>query len=253
MSQPHLMVEMCFSQVRTKNLKDLALIALIILSLNLLSSYVTPRCPLLCMFMVCCLSVSFSPVSYLSLVKESSIIYIYTYWLIQRKWVGQYSNEVKVEFKQINYSTRVHRDSTVPIYNFDKCLQSVLWKVYLAAVYWCLVKLAKNSFQNCQNHFSEVLLSLNWTLEPSLAVSHIINWFPGAAYLYVWCHATFLFPSPFFTPNAPSTSFSGKEFFVGLSQRTNQAGACALASAFPEFPCTPIKVWPWTCNIYPNH
>ncbi|XP_050728341.1 N(G),N(G)-dimethylarginine dimethylaminohydrolase 1-like [Eriocheir sinensis] len=36
--------------------------------------------------------------------------------------------------------------------------------------------------------------------------------------------------------------FTGKEFFVGLSQRTNQAGACALASAFPEFPCTPIKV-----------
>ncbi|XP_042857651.1 N(G),N(G)-dimethylarginine dimethylaminohydrolase 1-like [Penaeus japonicus] len=36
--------------------------------------------------------------------------------------------------------------------------------------------------------------------------------------------------------------FTGKEFFVGLSSRTNQAGACALASAFPEFPCTPIKV-----------
>ncbi|XP_071524432.1 N(G),N(G)-dimethylarginine dimethylaminohydrolase 1 [Panulirus ornatus] len=37
-------------------------------------------------------------------------------------------------------------------------------------------------------------------------------------------------------------NLSGKEFFVGLSSRTNQAGACALASAFPEFPCTPIKV-----------
>ncbi|KAK4309802.1 hypothetical protein Pmani_018563 [Petrolisthes manimaculis] len=36
--------------------------------------------------------------------------------------------------------------------------------------------------------------------------------------------------------------FTGKEFFVGLSGRTNQAGACALASAFPEFPCTPIKI-----------
>ncbi|KAG0726068.1 N(G),N(G)-dimethylarginine dimethylaminohydrolase 1 [Chionoecetes opilio] len=35
--------------------------------------------------------------------------------------------------------------------------------------------------------------------------------------------------------------FTGKEFFVGLSSRTNQAGACALASAFPEFHCTPIK------------
>lgn len=36
--------------------------------------------------------------------------------------------------------------------------------------------------------------------------------------------------------------FTGKEFFVGLSGRTNQAGACALASTFPEFPCVPIKV-----------
>lgn len=36
--------------------------------------------------------------------------------------------------------------------------------------------------------------------------------------------------------------FTGKEFFVGLSDRTNQAGACALAAAFPEFPCTPIKI-----------
>ncbi|XP_042219646.1 N(G),N(G)-dimethylarginine dimethylaminohydrolase 1-like [Homarus americanus] len=36
--------------------------------------------------------------------------------------------------------------------------------------------------------------------------------------------------------------FTGKEFFVGLSSRTNQSGACALASAFPEFPCTPIRV-----------
>ena len=34
----------------------------------------------------------------------------------------------------------------------------------------------------------------------------------------------------------------GKEFFVGLSKRTNIAGARGLAAAFPEFPCTPIKV-----------
>ncbi|CAL4073854.1 unnamed protein product [Meganyctiphanes norvegica] len=36
--------------------------------------------------------------------------------------------------------------------------------------------------------------------------------------------------------------FTGKEFFVGLSGRTNQAGVSALASTFSEFPCVPIKV-----------
>lgn len=34
----------------------------------------------------------------------------------------------------------------------------------------------------------------------------------------------------------------GKEFFVGLSQWTNEAGAKAVANAFPEYPCVPIKV-----------
>ncbi|XP_030756168.1 N(G),N(G)-dimethylarginine dimethylaminohydrolase 1 [Sitophilus oryzae] len=36
--------------------------------------------------------------------------------------------------------------------------------------------------------------------------------------------------------------FTGREFFVGLSQWTNEAGARAVAAAFPEYPCTPIKV-----------
>lgn len=36
--------------------------------------------------------------------------------------------------------------------------------------------------------------------------------------------------------------FTGKEFFVGLSYRTNDAGARAVAAAFPEFPVTPVKV-----------
>ncbi|XP_056637056.1 N(G),N(G)-dimethylarginine dimethylaminohydrolase 1 [Diorhabda sublineata] len=36
--------------------------------------------------------------------------------------------------------------------------------------------------------------------------------------------------------------FTGREFFVGISQATNEAGARAVASAFPEYPCTPIKV-----------
>ncbi|KAF7268284.1 hypothetical protein GWI33_018554 [Rhynchophorus ferrugineus] len=38
--------------------------------------------------------------------------------------------------------------------------------------------------------------------------------------------------------------FTGREFFVGLSQWTNEAGARAVAAAFPEYPCTPIKVKP---------
>lgn len=36
--------------------------------------------------------------------------------------------------------------------------------------------------------------------------------------------------------------FTGREFFVGLSQRTNEAGARAVAAAFPEYPVTPIKI-----------
>lgn len=35
---------------------------------------------------------------------------------------------------------------------------------------------------------------------------------------------------------------TGKEFFVGLSKRTNDAGARAVADAFPEYPVTPVRV-----------
>ncbi|KAH1018778.1 hypothetical protein HUJ05_006481, partial [Dendroctonus ponderosae] len=38
--------------------------------------------------------------------------------------------------------------------------------------------------------------------------------------------------------------FTGREFFVGISYWTNEAGARAVAAAFPEYPCTPIKVKP---------
>jgi dimethylargininase len=34
----------------------------------------------------------------------------------------------------------------------------------------------------------------------------------------------------------------GRELFVGLSQRTNESGARAVAAAFPEFPVTPIRI-----------
>jgi hypothetical protein len=36
--------------------------------------------------------------------------------------------------------------------------------------------------------------------------------------------------------------FTGREFFVGLSTHTNTEGAVAVASTWPEYPCTPIKV-----------
>lgn len=36
--------------------------------------------------------------------------------------------------------------------------------------------------------------------------------------------------------------FTGREFFVGLSTFTNTDGAMAVASTWPDFPCTPIKV-----------
>lgn len=36
--------------------------------------------------------------------------------------------------------------------------------------------------------------------------------------------------------------FTGREFFVGISHRTNEAGARAVAAAFPEFPVSPVIV-----------
>lgn len=36
--------------------------------------------------------------------------------------------------------------------------------------------------------------------------------------------------------------FTGREFFVGLSDHTNMEGALAVAATWPEYPCTPIKV-----------
>ena len=36
--------------------------------------------------------------------------------------------------------------------------------------------------------------------------------------------------------------FTGREFFVGLSKTTNLAGAKAVASAFPEYPVTLLRV-----------
>lgn len=36
--------------------------------------------------------------------------------------------------------------------------------------------------------------------------------------------------------------FTGKEFFVGLSSRTNQKGANSLANAFPNYPVSGVKV-----------
>ncbi|XP_050419879.1 N(G),N(G)-dimethylarginine dimethylaminohydrolase 1 [Adelges cooleyi] len=36
--------------------------------------------------------------------------------------------------------------------------------------------------------------------------------------------------------------FTGREFFIGITKWTNESGAVAVASAFPEYPCAPIKV-----------
>ncbi|CAK1554890.1 unnamed protein product [Leptosia nina] len=36
--------------------------------------------------------------------------------------------------------------------------------------------------------------------------------------------------------------FTGREFFVAICETSNEAGAIAVAEAFPEFPCTPIKM-----------
>jgi len=51
--------------------------------------------------------------------------------------------------------------------------------------------------------------------------------------------------------NGSDVFFTGREFFVGLSSHTNTDGAVAVASTWPEYPCTPIKVdGPFTLKHY---
>ncbi|KPJ09139.1 N(G),N(G)-dimethylarginine dimethylaminohydrolase 1 [Papilio machaon] len=47
---------------------------------------------------------------------------------------------------------------------------------------------------------------------------------------------------PYAKVNGSDVIFTGREFFVGISDTSNEAGASAVAEAFPEFPCTPIKM-----------
>ena len=42
--------------------------------------------------------------------------------------------------------------------------------------------------------------------------------------------------------DASDVFFTGREFFVGLSKRTNIIGAKAVATAFPDYPVALIKV-----------
>lgn len=44
--------------------------------------------------------------------------------------------------------------------------------------------------------------------------------------------------------NGGDILWTGREIFVGLSNETNEAGARAVAAAFPEYPVTPVKVPP---------
>lgn len=44
--------------------------------------------------------------------------------------------------------------------------------------------------------------------------------------------------------NAGDVLWTGREIFVGLSNETNEAGARAVAAAFPEYSVTPVKVPP---------
>ena len=43
--------------------------------------------------------------------------------------------------------------------------------------------------------------------------------------------------------DASDVLFTGREFFVGLSKRTNISGAKMVASTFPEYPVSIIKVY----------
>jgi len=42
--------------------------------------------------------------------------------------------------------------------------------------------------------------------------------------------------------NGSDVFFTGREFFVGVSKSTNTEGAVAVASTWPEYPCTPVKI-----------
>lgn len=45
--------------------------------------------------------------------------------------------------------------------------------------------------------------------------------------------------------------FTGREFFVGQSHHTNMEGAIAVATTWPEYPCTPIKIdGPYTLKFF---
>ena len=43
--------------------------------------------------------------------------------------------------------------------------------------------------------------------------------------------------------NASDVLFTGREFFVGIGKETNTEGALVVANTWPEYPCTPVKVY----------
>ena len=42
--------------------------------------------------------------------------------------------------------------------------------------------------------------------------------------------------------NGSDVLFTGSEMFVGVGEETNTGGALGVASTWPEYPCTPVKV-----------
>ena len=63
-------------------------------------------------------------------------------------------------------------------------------------------------------------------------------------------HQTVVEPT---SPNAllsgSDVLFTGREFFVGISQWTNTEGAVAVAATWPEYPCTPVKASFYSNNL----
>ena len=68
-------------------------------------------------------------------------------------------------------------------------------------------------------------------------------------------------PTPSARLSGSDVLFTGREFFVGLGPGTNTEGALAVASTWPEYPCTPVKVskqdqntcWKTTGKYPPNN
>ncbi|XP_026667522.1 uncharacterized protein LOC108622733 [Ceratina calcarata] len=93
---------------------------------------------------------------------------------------------------------------------------------------------AKNILKSLDKNEQKNLLAAGAKLEETDKVSHLVLTLPTMRGSCLTCLLYLI--------SLPLLFYEGREFFVGLSHYTNEAGAKAVAAAFPEYPCAPIKV-----------